>query len=332
MFVDLVNIEVVSGKGGPGCISFHREKYMPRGGPDGGDGGDGGSVFIEVDDNLNTLMDLKYRRKYKAKNGSPGSGNKRSGEKGQNVTVRVPPGTMIYENDTDELICDLVKNNEKFLIAKGGIGGRGNTHFKSPTNQTPRRADTGRPGETKFLRLELKLIADVGLVGYPNAGKSSLLKAMSKASPKIAEYPFTTLTPNIGVVEIKQFMQIRMADIPGIITGASKGKGLGFKFLRHIERTSVLLYMLDGTKEDFLQDLALLQKELEEYNWRLLTKPSVICINKIDLWDSDQINDWQTKRGDEYLFISAKEQIGLESIKNRLMDIEQAKQESENEE
>ena len=321
MFVDLVEIEVKSGKGGPGCISFRREKYVPKGGPNGGDGGNGGSVYFQVDSNLNTLMDLKYRKHYKAGNGQPGQGSNKHGENGQDVIVRIPQGTMIFNAESGELICDLVEDGEKFLVAKGGKGGRGNTHFKSPTNQTPRRADSGIPGEVLNLRLELKLIADVGLVGYPNAGKSSLLKAMSRAKPKIADYPFTTLSPNIGIVEIAEYRTIRMADIPGIITGASHGKGLGLKFLRHIERTKVLLYLLDGSKEDFLEDYRILQKELENYNWRLPTKPSIVCVNKIDLWTEEQLVEFRDKLGPEFLYISAKDNIGLDDIRRILLDM-----------
>lgn len=318
MFVDLVEIEVQSGKGGAGCVSFRREKYIPKGGPDGGDGGDGGNVYLQVDDNLNTLMDLKYRHKYKAANGQPGRGGNKSGENGKDVIIRVPPGTMIYDAVEGELLCDLVSAGENYLAARGGKGGRGNTHFKSATNQTPRYADPGLPCEKLRLRIELKLIADVGLVGYPNAGKSSLLKAMSRAKPKIAEYPFTTLTPNIGIVEVEEYNTLKMADIPGIITGASKGKGLGLAFLRHIERTSSLLFLLDGAKEDFIEDLPALRKELEDYNWRLLSKPYIICVNKIDLWDDDSLTEWEEKLGDEYLFISAKDELGLDDLKKAL--------------
>ncbi len=325
MFVDLVEIEVQSGNGGAGCVSFRREKYVPKGGPDGGDGGNGGSVYIQVDSNLNTLMDLKYRKSYKATNGEAGKGGNKFGENGKDVTVKVPPGTMVYNARTDELLCDLIRDGEKYLAAKGGKGGRGNTHFKSPTNQSPRRADSGMPGEKLTLRLELKLIADVGLVGYPNAGKSSLLKAMSDAKPKIAEYPFTTLNPNIGIVRISEYDSIKMADIPGIIMGASKGKGLGLTFLRHIERTSVLLFLLDGEKNDFLEDYQVLKQELEDFNWRLLTKPSIVCINKVDLWDEQMLSEWKARLGDEYLFISAKEKIGLDRIKTVLADLKREK-------
>lgn len=321
MFVDLVEIEVQSGKGGAGCVSFRREKFIPKGGPNGGDGGDGGNVYLQVDDNLNTLMDLKYRHKYRATNGRPGSGGNKSGENGKDVIIRVPQGTMIFDAETDELLCDLVIAGEKFMAAQGGKGGRGNTHFKSATNQTPRYADPGLPGEKLRLRIELKLIADIGLVGYPNAGKSSLLKAMSRAKPKIAEYPFTTLTPNIGIIEMEDYKTLKMADIPGIITGASKGKGLGLAFLRHIERTTTLLFLLDGSKEDFMEDLPALRKELEDYNWRLLSKPHIICVNKIDLWGEDDLDEWKQKLGYEYLFISAKEKLGLDDLKTALAKI-----------
>lgn len=321
MFIDLVEIEVESGAGGPGAVSFRREKFLPKGGPDGGDGGNGGSVYLVVDSNLNTLMDLKYRKKYKAEKGGFGKGRRRSGAKGEDVYIRVPPGTLIYDVETDEMLADLVDDGETFMVARGGQGGRGNDHFKSPTNQAPRRADPGRPGEEKKLRLELRLIADVGLVGYPNAGKSSLLKALSRARPKVAEYPFTTLIPNIGIVAVEEFRSLKMADIPGIIEGASRGKGLGLQFLRHIERTSILLYMLDGTRQDFIQDLQDLRTELREYNWRLLSKPELICINKIDLWDDETLELWKTELGDNYLFISAKEEINLDQVKSKLAEL-----------
>jgi len=320
-FVDVVEIEVQSGAGGPGCISFRREKYVPKGGPDGGDGGKGGSVYLQVDGNLNTLMDLDYRKEYKASAGETGSGGNKTGEAGRDVTIRVPPGTMAYNSDTGELICDLVREGEVFLVAPGGKGGRGNTHFKSSTNQAPRRADAGMPGITLRLRLELKLIADVGLVGFPNAGKSSLLRALSRARPKVAEYPFTTLTPNIGSVEIGEYRTIKMADIPGIIDGASRGRGLGLTFLRHIERTTLLLFLLDGAKSDFLEDLQILKDELKNYNWRLLAKPSLVCINKIDLWDAPTLEEWKHRLGEEYLFISAKEKVGLADLSRALTRI-----------
>ncbi|HEQ99432.1 MAG TPA: GTPase ObgE [candidate division Zixibacteria bacterium] len=318
MFVDLVEIEVQSGKGGAGCVSFRREKYVPKGGPDGGDGGKGGSVYIQVDSNLNTLMDLKYKRKYKAENGEPGKGGNKSGEDGKDVTVKVPPGTMVFNAENDQLLADLVEDQDRYLAARGGIGGRGNTHFKSSTNQSPRRADPGRPGESFRLRLELRLIADVGLVGYPNAGKSSLLKAMSEAKPKIADYPFTTLNPNIGIVKIAEFETLKMADIPGIIDGASRGKGLGLQFLRHIERTSVLLYILDGGKNDFMEDYKVLQQELAKYNWRLVTKLSIVCINKVDLWDEEMLSLWKEELGEGYLFISARYGVGLDNLRDEL--------------
>jgi len=320
MFVDLVEISVKSGHGGPGCIAFRREKFVPKGGPSGGDGGRGGSVYIQVSDSLNTLLDLRYRPHYKAQNGQPGKGSDKNGLAGEDVIIKIPPGTMVYNAETDELICDLVTHGEKYLIAVGGKGGRGNVHFKSPTNQSPRTADPGYPCEEMKLRLELKLIADVGLVGYPNAGKSSLLKAMSRAKPKIADYPFTTLSPNIGIVEIVEYETIKMADIPGIITGASTGKGLGFTFLRHIERTKILLYILDGTKDDFLDDFRILQNELQEYNWRLPNKPTIVCVNKIDLWDDETFNHWKNELEDQFLFISAKESTNLDSVRKLLAE------------
>ena len=316
MFVDLVEIEVEAGDGGNGVVSFHREKHIAKGGPDGGDGGRGGDVTLEVDDNLMTLMDLKYRKKYVAERGADGSGGEKTGRSGKTVTVRVPPGTAIYDTqDRENLLCDLVDDGQRFAAAKGGRGGKGNVHFKSPTNQAPREATPGRPGEKRKLLLELRLIADVGLVGYPNAGKSTTLAAASQAKPKIASYPFTTLTPNLGIVELGNYKSFRMADIPGIIEGASRGKGLGLSFLRHIMRTRVLLFILDASEPNPGEALSLLQKELADFDWRLIEKPFITALNKIDLVPPDRVEEMKNSLGPGCITTSGVTKAGIDELK-----------------
>jgi len=316
MFVDLVEIEVQAGNGGNGVVSFHREKYISKGGPDGGDGGKGGDVILEVDDNLMTLMDLKYRKKYAAEKGDDGQGSQRSGKGGNDIVIRIPPGTAVYDASTrDDLLVDLTQPGERFVSAKGGRGGLGNVHFKSSTNQSPRKATPGKLGEKRKLVLELRLIADVGLVGYPNAGKSTMLAAVSDAKPKIASYPFTTLTPNIGIVYLDNYRHFRMADIPGIIEGASQGKGLGLSFLRHIMRTRVLLFVLDGSEEDPATTLSLLRKELADFDWRLNEKPYIIALNKIDLIDKERMEILRESFGPDCLETSGVTKSGIEVLK-----------------
>lgn len=304
-FVDICEITVRSGNGGPGKISFRREKFVPKGGPDGGDGGGGGDVVFVVDSNLNTLRDFAYRRKFAAEQGQPGGGGMKSGLSGKSLYIRVPPGTEIREKDTDELICDLEQEGEEFLVCRGGKGGRGNVHFKSSTNQTPRRADSGLPGEEKRLILELKLVADVGLVGYPNAGKSTFLAAVSDAHPKIASYPFTTLTPNLGVVRNEKYQAFTVADIPGIIEGAHLGKGLGHQFLRHIQRVRVLCYLLDVSDPGYQDHLAALKEELGEYDPSLLHRGELVLLNKIDLLSEDELKKLQEEVKPGLLPVSA---------------------------
>ena len=319
MLVDLVEIEVVAGNGGNGIVSFRRLKNVAKGGPDGGDGGKGGDVILEVDENLMTLMDLKYRRKYKAERGSDGSGGQKSGKKGCDVIVRVPPGTAVYDvADHENLLCDMVEHGQRFIAAKGGRGGKGNTHFKSPTNQAPRKATPGKPGEEAMLLLELRLIADVGLVGYPNAGKSTMLAAVSDATPKIASYPFTTLTPNLGVVSLENYTQFRIADIPGIIEGASRGKGLGHSFLRHIMRTSVLLFILDASEPDPAEQLTLLKKELADFDWRLAEKPYIVALNKIDLIAEEQVESIRGTLDPNCIATSGVTKAGIDQLKKAL--------------
>lgn len=311
-FVDLCEIYVRAGHGGPGRISFRTEKYVPKGGPDGGDGGKGGDVIFVVDSNLNTLRDFTYRINYKAEAGNPGEAALRSGAAGANLVIKVPPGTLVRDQETHEIICDLENDKEEFIVARGGKGGRGNNHFKSATNQTPRRADSGLPGEERGLILELKLVADVGLVGYPNAGKSTFLAAVSDAKPKIASYPFTTLTPNLGVVRLDNYETFTVADIPGIIEGASEGKGLGLQFLRHIQRVRVLCYVLDASDPGYEEHYTLLKQELLAYDPTLLNRSELIVLNKIDLLDDEQRAEILDGQQANVVAISALERINID--------------------
>lgn len=288
-FVDQVKIYVEAGNGGAGCVSFRREKYVPRGGPDGGDGGDGGDVILVADPQVHTLYDFHHQVHFKAENGRPGRGKKMKGKDGEDLILRVPVGTVVKDAETGEILGDLVKPGQRLLVAKGGKGGRGNAHFATPTRQAPRFAEPGTPGERRWLILELKLIADVGLVGLPNAGKSTFLSVVTSARPKIADYPFTTLEPNLGVVYLPDGETFVVADIPGLIEGAHRGVGLGHDFLRHIERTRVLLFILDISRDrEIVRDFELLREELRLYNPSLLEKPFLIALNKIDLLPEDK--------------------------------------------
>jgi len=282
MFIDEAEILVKSGKGGDGMVHFRREKYVPRGGPDGGDGGRGGDVVLEVRPTLNTLAAFRHTTRYTAGDGKGGGGNNKFGKSADELVVLVPPGTVVYDALTGALLGDLTAPNQRLAVCKGGRGGRGNTHFKSSTNQTPRTAENGEPGEEKRLRLELKLIADIGIVGVPNAGKSTLLSTLTNARPKIAPYPFTTLEPNLGVAEIDDETTVVLADIPGLIEGASQGAGLGFEFLRHVQRTRVLIHLLDGLSADPLADYAQINAELALFDPSLAGKPQVVALNKVD--------------------------------------------------
>jgi GTP-binding protein len=285
MFVDTARIEVRAGNGGRGCVSFRREKFVPRGGPNGGDGGDGGSIYIEASRSYQTLIDQKYQQLYRAARGEHGRGKGQHGAAGEDLVVKVPLGTVIRDAGTGEILADLVEAGQRALAVRGGRGGHGNAHFATPTRQAPRFAEPGTPGEARTLLLELKLIADVGLVGLPNAGKSSLLAAFSAARPKIAAYPFTTLSPNLGVVEIPPIGGFVVADIPGLIEGAAAGAGLGIRFLRHIERTRLLVHVVDVSESggDPAMALKTVEQELAEYNPALLTLPRIAAGNKIDL-------------------------------------------------
>ena len=283
-FVDQAKIYVKAGNGGAGCVSFRREKFVPKGGPDGGDGGDGGDVILVADPQIHTLYDFYYQVHFRAENGRPGMGKKMKGRDGEDLILKVPVGTIVRDAETGEVLGDLVKPGQRLVVAKGGKGGKGNARFATPTRQAPRIATPGTPGEERWLILELKLIADVGLVGFPNAGKSTFLSRVSAARPKIADYPFTTLHPNLGVVKLFEGETFVIADIPGLIEGAHKGVGLGHDFLKHIERTRVLLYMLDSSHgEEVLKEFETLKKELELFNPVLLQKEYLIALNKIDL-------------------------------------------------
>jgi GTPase len=285
-FVDEVKIFVRAGHGGPGCVSFRREKFVPRGGPDGGEGGKGGDVIFRAAESHRTLLDLKYQQQYLAKNGGHGSGNNRSGKSAEDLEIVVPVGTVFKDAETAEVLADLSAAGQTYIAAYGGIGGKGNAHFSTSTHQTPRFAQEGMPGDERWLKLELKLLADVGIVGYPNAGKSTFISRVSAARPKIADYPFTTLTPHLGVVKFLDSKSFVLADIPGLIVGAHEGHGMGIKFLKHVERTSLLLHIIDISTEPDINawsNYEVINKELGFYNPELLEKPQIVALNKIDL-------------------------------------------------
>ncbi len=300
-FVDEATIKVAAGDGGNGCVSFRREKYIPFGGPDGGDGGDGGSVYLVADESINTLVDFRYERRYQAQRGENGRGRNCTGAGGEDRVVRVPVGTMVYDNDTGELIGDLTAAGQQLKVAQGGWHGIGNARFKSSTNRAPRQSTPGTPGEQRELRLELKLLADVGLLGMPNAGKSTLIRAISAARPKVADYPFTTLYPNLGVVRLAQHQSFVVADIPGLIEGAAEGAGLGVRFLKHLARTRLLLHLLDvspfGGSGEPVEDARRIVAELEKYSPELAARPRWLVLNKLDLLPADE----RTQRCDEII-------------------------------
>ena len=287
-FLDLAKVQIRSGAGGNGCVSFRREKYIEYGGPDGGDGGHGGSVWAEAVEGLNTLIDFRYQQHFFAGNGRPGMGQQRTGKTGDDIVLRVPVGTEILDEDQETVIADLTEPGARVQLARGGNGGFGNLHFKSATNQAPRRANPGQPGVERVLWLRLKLIADAGLLGLPNAGKSTFLAATSNARPKIADYPFTTLHPNLGVVGVDG-VEFVIADIPGLIAGAHEGRGIGDRFLGHVERCSVLLHLVDGTSDTIAEDYRTIIGELEAYGGHLADKPRVTVLNKVDALDEDRL-------------------------------------------
>src|SRR5437016_6173240 len=290
MFVDEIDIFVKGGDGGAGCVSFRREKYVPHGGPDGGDGGDGGSIWLEADPALTTLLDYHYKRHYHAERGQHGEGSNRHGASGGDLVLKVPLGTVVADRDTGERLGDLTAAGQRILVVRGVRGGRGNARFATATNRAPRRADLGRPGAERWLHLELKLLADVGVIGVPNAGKSTLVSRVSAAKPKIADYPFTTLAPTLGIVRVDDERTFVIADLPGLIPGAAEGRGLGHQFLRHTERTRLLLHILDldpQTARDPVDDLRVIDAELAAYSPELAARPRLVVANKVDLVDGD---------------------------------------------
>lgn len=290
-FTDEAKIEVVAGKGGDGCLSFRREKYIPEGGPNGGDGGDGGSVYLEADSGLNTLVDFRYKRLFRAKPGEHGKGKECTGKKGQDLIIKVPVGTLVYDVETEECLVDLVKPQQRQLVAQGGVHGLGNVRFKSSTNRAPRRITKGTSGETRILRLELQVLADVGLLGLPNAGKSTFIRAVSAARPKVADYPFTTLSPHLGVVSIELDRNFVVADIPGLIEGAADGVGLGIRFLKHLSRTRLLLHIVDIAPLDSepVQDFITISRELKKYSVELAARERWLVFNKVDLLPANEL-------------------------------------------
>ena len=318
MFVDSVVIWVSSGKGGDGIVHMHREKYRAKGGPDGGDGGRGGDIIFEVEPRMNTLNRFHFNERFLAESGKNGGPSNRSGKSAPDLVIQVPPGTLIYNDETTELIGDLVTPGQRLIVAKGGRGGRGNQHFATSRQQVPLTAEKGEPGEEFTLRLELKLIADVGLVGMPNAGKSSILASTTRAKPKIANYPFTTLFPNLGVVPLDLDNTMVLADIPGLIEGASEGVGLGYEFLRHIQRTRVLIHVLDGMSEDPIEDFDVINNELELFDERLSHSPQIVVLNKMDLPDVEAkfeaLAGVLKERGIELMPVSAATGMNLKEL------------------
>lgn len=317
MFIDYAKIEVIAGQGGSGCVSFRREKHVPRGGPDGGDGGRGGSISIRAERNLQTLIDFRYKKIYKAKRGQHGQGDGKHGKNGENLEIMVPVGTLIKEVGSDKVLCDLVDDQQVYTVASGGRGGKGNARYVTPENRAPRDWEVGIPGQEKNLELELKLLADIGLVGLPNAGKSTLLSVISAARPKIADYPFTTLQPNLGIVRYKDYNSFVVADIPGLIEGAHTGKGLGHQFLKHIERTRVLAFLIDITDENPENTFKVLYKELSAFSRIIVQKPFVVVFTKSDI-QSDDIKPITIKNAEQILIISAVTGKGIEELKDKL--------------
>ncbi len=328
-FVDEATIEVRAGKGGPGSVSFRREKFIPKGGPDGGDGGDGGSVWLEADSGLNTLADFRHARLFKARNGEPGAGRQRTGKSAEDVTIRVPLGTIVTARETDERIGELTEHGQRMLVARGGEGGRGNVNFKSSVNRTPRQFTPGTPGEARELHLELKVLADVGLLGFPNAGKSTLISAVSAARPKVADYPFTTLYPNLGVVSLEPGRSYVIADIPGLIEGAAEGAGLGIQFLKHLQRTRLLLHLVDIAPidgSDPAGQVRTLERELAQFDPGLAERERWLVLTKIDQMDEVAMQEkaealiqslaWQGP----WFAVSSVARRGLEPLVGRIME------------
>ena len=323
-FIDIANIEVKSGNGGKGHISFRREKFVAKGGPDGGNGGKGGDLIIKGDNHLSTLLDFKYSKVYEAENGVDGGKNLCTGRNGKDRIIKVPVGTLVKNTETGEVIADIIAAGQMEIIAKGGSGGKGNAEFKNSINQAPRYAQPGIPGVEMKITLELKLLADVGLVGFPNVGKSTLISVVSAAKPKIADYHFTTLVPNLGVVKIAESKSFVIADIPGLIEGASDGKGLGHQFLRHVERTKLLVFILEAFSEDIVSEYEVLKNELYKYNPDMEYKKRIICINKTDAIDEDkrkELEDLVFEDSIKPMLISAVSHLNIENLKNRIWNL-----------
>ena len=328
-FVDYVTITARSGSGGAGAVTFRKEKYEPRGGPNGGDGGDGGSVILVADSNLYTLLDLRYNRHHFAEDGAPGGSNNKQGKSGEDIVLHVPEGTIVRETHSEKKLGELLEDGDRMVLVRGGRGGKGNAFFKSSTQRAPRKAQPGESGEEKDVTLELKLLADVGLVGFPNAGKSTLVSTLSAAKPKVAEYPFTTLEPALGMVYLEDYQSFVMADIPGLIEGAHEGKGLGIQFLKHIERNAVLLFLIPITSKDLAAEYETLLGELENYNPELLEKPRLVALSKIDVLPEKERAMLPDVVADAFpadvslLPISSVAQFGLEPLKQQLWDLVQ---------
>ncbi len=322
MFIDYARIELSAGKGGDGAVAFRREKFVPKGGPSGGNGGNGGSIIVKADRNLHTLLDFRYKKKYAAQSGAQGANSLKDGKGGENLIIKVPVGTVIKELESEQIIADLDFDGKEVVIAKGGRGGKGNSNFATATNQAPRFAEDGKPGEAINVIFELKLLADVGLVGFPNAGKSTFISAISAAKPKIADYPFTTLQPNLGIVQYKEYKSFTVADIPGIIEGAHEGKGLGHKFLRHIERTGILLIMIECTEENPKEKYKIILKELENYSDLLAEKTKIIVLTKTDLLPEEEIKKMSKlkfpKYKDKLFLISSASRSGVNDLLDEL--------------
>ncbi len=325
-FVDYVKVFLASGNGGKGSVHLHREKFITKGGPDGGDGGRGGHVIIRGNENLWTLVNFKFKKHFKAGHGEHGSKSRSTGADGEDVYLEVPLGTVVKNPETNEVLFEITEHGEEKIVLEGGMGGRGNWHFRTATNQTPRYAQPGVEGQEDYFLLELKILADVGLVGFPNAGKSTLLSVITSAKPKIADYEFTTLKPNLGIVEYRDFKSFVMADIPGIIEGAAEGKGLGHYFLRHIERNATLLFLIPADSKDISKEYEILLDELRRYNPELLDKQRLIAISKSDMLDDELMDEMRTEldvdfKDTPYMFISSVAQLGITELKDRLWEM-----------
>lgn len=322
-FVDYIKIYASSGKGGRGSAHLHREKYITKGGPDGGDGGRGGHIILRGNKDMWTLFHLKFKKHFRAEQGGDGSKSRSTGKDGKDIYIDVPLGTIVRDSETAEIIFEITENKEEKILLEGGMGGRGNWHFKSATNQTPRYAQPGVDGLEGWFQIELKILADVGLVGFPNAGKSTLLSVITAAKPKIADYAFTTLKPNLGIVEYREFKSFVMADIPGIIEGAAEGKGLGHRFLRHIERNSTLLFLIPADSDDIRKEFDILLNELKKHNPELLDKQRLLAISKTDMLDEELQEEIKNElpTGIPFVFISSLAQIGLQELKDKLWEM-----------